>query len=95
MPSVDIETSTDGRKKYVEPHERKNGPWEDYELSHAAESVEHAEKVKANPKFSAAVVKHVEQRAKKHAKTAQTLRHHMKRGSVSERQFEKAKAKNG
>jgi len=29
--------------EYKEPHERKDGPWEDHELEHAGRTIEHAE----------------------------------------------------
>jgi hypothetical protein len=76
--------------EYKEPHERKDGPWEDYELEHAGRTIDHAEKIKANPKLVEAVAKHHEKKAKMHHKLASGLKHHMARGLVSEKALAKA-----
>jgi hypothetical protein len=89
-------TSTETPKKYVEPHERKDGPWDDHELEYAGERLEHAEKIKANPKYVEAIAKHMEKKAAHHKKMAAHMRGHMKRGMVSDRAMHKfAEANSG
>lgn len=83
-------TSTDSPKKWVEPHERKNGPWEDYELDDMGRHMEMAEKIKGNPKLVEAVAAHHAKKAKHHQKIAGQMRHHMKSGLVSEKSLERA-----
>jgi hypothetical protein len=80
--------------EHKEPHERKDGPWEDHELDHAGHHLEKAEKIKANPKFVEAIAKHHEKKAKAHHKLASGLKHHMARGLVSETALEKASKSN-
>lgn len=83
-------TSTEepSSKKYREPHERKDGPWDEYELEDAGRHMEMAEKVKGNPKMAEAVAKHHEKKAKRHRKIAHEMRGHMARGMVSEKALE-------
>ena len=95
MPREDIETSTDEPRKYVPPHERKNGPWDSYELEDMGHHLERAEQIGKNPKLVEAIAKHQEKKAATHRKMAGKMRGHMKRGLVSDRQYEKAKAKHG
>jgi hypothetical protein len=96
MPRVEIMTSTETPKKYVEPHERKDGPWDEYELEDAGRHMEVAEKIKANPKMVEAVAKHHEKKAKRHKKIASGMRHHMSRGLVSDKAMHKfAEANSG
>jgi hypothetical protein len=89
MPGVAIMTSTETPRKYREPHERKDGPWEDYELDDAGRHMEMADKIKGNPKLVEAVAKHHEAKAKRHKKIAAGMRHHMGRGMVSEKALHK------
>jgi hypothetical protein len=87
MPGVAIMTANESpsSKKYREPHERTDGPWDDYELEDAGRHLEATDKIKTNPKFVEAIAKHHEKRAKKHHKIASEMRHHMKAGHVSEK----------
>lgn len=94
MPHAEIMSADSGPHKYVEPHERKDGPWDEYELDDAGRHIEHAEKVKANPKMMAAIAKHHEKRAKRHHAIARTMKPHMNRGLVSEKALEKASKSN-
>ena len=106
MPSVPIDSNINasgkldkadamhgGQMKYVAPHERKDGPWDDYELDEMGHHVERAEKIKGNPKLMAAMAKHQEKRAKKHSHMAKMMRPAMARGLVSETQATKASMK--
>ena len=76
--------------EYVEPHERKDGPWEEHELDHAGRHLERAEQIKDNPKFMGAIAKHHEAKAKHHREIATEMKHHMRRGLVSESAAKKA-----
>ena len=86
MPHAEIMSANDSREpiKYTPPHERKGGPWEDYELEDAGHTMERAAQIHSNPKFVEAIAKHHEKKAKKHRKLADGMREHMKRGLVSE-----------
>lgn len=88
MPHVEITSAQDG--KYVHPHERKAGPWDDYELRECGNCLERAEQIKANPKLVEAIAKHHESKAKEHRKLAEGMKVHMKRGMVSEKAMDKA-----
>jgi hypothetical protein len=91
---LDMDRAEKMHGAWTEPHERKDGPWEDHELEHAGHHLEKAEKIKANPKFVEAIAKHHEKKAKAHHKLASSLKHHMARGLVSEKALEKASANN-
>ena len=83
MPKVQIEsayTPHPGAEKaeamhdkYTPPHERKNGPWQDYELDDMGRHVEMADKVKSNPKLMAAMAEHHHKKAKKHSDMAKMM----------------------
>ncbi len=94
MPSAAIKSANSGNEKYTPPHERKNGPWDEYELMDAGRDLERAERVKSNPKFMEAIAKHHEKKAAEHRKLADGMKQHMKRGLVSEKQLEKASKSN-
>ena len=94
MPKAEITSANSGPEKYVPPHERKDGPWDEYELMDAGRDLERAEKVKANPKFMEAIAKHHEKKAAEHRKLADGMKAHMKRGLVSEEAMKKAARKN-
>lgn len=81
-------------ERYKPPHERPNGPWDEYELDDAGRHIERAEQVKANPKLMEAVAKHHEKKAKHHHKIAAGLKSAMSRGLVSETAATKASIKN-
>jgi hypothetical protein len=89
MPKAEI-TSADSGGKYTPPHERKDGPWDEYDLEEGARHMERAEQVKDNPKYVEAIAKHHEKKAKHHKKLAEGMKGHMKRGLVSEAALEKA-----
>jgi hypothetical protein len=93
MPRVEIESANSG--KYQAPHERQNGPWEDWELEDAGRHLEHAEKIRANPKMAEALAKHHEKKAKEHSKLAHHARHLRKSGHVSDTALKKAADKRG
>jgi hypothetical protein len=95
MPKVEIMTGTASPGKYVEPHERKDGPWDEYELEDAGRHIERADKIRSNPKMMEAVAKHHEKKAKRHRAIAGEMRHHMNAGHVSEKAMERAAAKRG
>lgn len=73
-----------GPSKYVEPHERASGPWDDYELDDAARHIEGANRVAKNGKFAEAVAKHMEKKAARHKESARHARHLAKHGLISE-----------
>jgi hypothetical protein len=81
--------------EYVEPHERKDGPWEEHELENAGRHLEHAENIKENPKFVEAIAKHHEAKAKHHRELATEMKHYLKRGLVSEEALKKAFDRHG
>jgi hypothetical protein len=80
--------------EYKEPHEREHGPWHDWELMDAGRTLEHGEKIKGNHKFMEAIAKHHEEKAKHHRELSTEMKHHMRRGLVSEKALEKASRSN-
>jgi hypothetical protein len=94
MPSVAITSANSGKGgdagPYKAPHERKDGPWDEYELEDGGRTMERAEAIKSNPKFVEAVAAHHEKKAKHHRKLAKGMKGHMKRGLVSEKALAKA-----
>lgn len=90
MPRAAIESSTQTPSKYREPHERSNGPWQDYELDEGGRHLERAEKIKANGKYVEAIAKHHEKQAKMHHGLAHKARGLRKSGAISEMALEKA-----
>lgn len=88
MPKAEIMSANSGKGgeagPYVPAHERKSGPWDEYELEDAGRTMERAEEIRGNPKFVEAVAAHHEKKAKRHKKLAGEMRGHMKRGLVSE-----------
>jgi hypothetical protein len=97
MPSVAITSANSGEGgkagPYVEPHKRKDGPWDEYDLEDAGRHLERAEQIKSNPKFVEAIAAHHEKKAKRHKKLAGEMRGHMKRGLVSEKALAKVSEK--
>ena len=89
MPKAEIESAA-SPSKYVPPHERKDGPWDSYELEDCGRHCEMADKIRDNPKLMEAMAKHHEKRAAEHHKIARSMKPHMKRGMVSEAALEKA-----
>ena len=81
--------------KYVAPHERKSGPWAEYDLEDAGRTMEMADKIRGNPKFVEAVAKHHEKKAKHHRKMADGMRSAMQRGLVSEKAMTTSLEKTG
>jgi hypothetical protein len=98
MPRVAITSANSGEGgkagPYVQPHKRKDGPWDEYDLEDAGRAMERAEEISGNPKFVEAIAKHHEKKAKHHRKLAQGMKGHMKRGLVSEKALEKASESN-
>ena len=94
MPSTAIVSANSGKGgeagPYKAPHERMNGPFDDYELEDAGRTMERADQIRGNPKLVEAVAKHHEKKAKHHRKMAEAMKPHMKRGLVSEKALEKA-----
>lgn len=95
MPSTTLESSTDSPGKYVEPHERANGPWKDHELADAARSVHHVHKIAKNKKFMGAIKKHMESEAEEKHQSARQIDMLARSGKISEKQLEHLKAKRG
>lgn len=93
MPRAAIESSTATPEKYREPHERKEGPWDDYELDEGGRHLERAEKIKANGKYVEAIAKHHEKKASTHRNLAHQARHLRKSGMISDKALEKASNK--
>ncbi len=94
MPNAAITSANDEPERHKPMHERKNGPWDEWELDDAGRHIEKAEQIKANPKLVAAVAKHHEKKAAKHHKIAAGMKDSMKRGLVSETALTKASIKN-
>ncbi len=95
MPKAEIMSANDSREpvKWAPPHERKNGPWDEYDLEDAGRTMERADKIRGNSKFVDAIAKHHERKSKKHRDLADKLKGHMKRGLVSEKAAAKASEK--
>lgn len=98
MPKSDIQTSTDSPakpSKYVEAHERANGPWDDYELREAARSVHHVHKIAKNKKFMEAIKKHMEAEAEEKHESARQMEMLARSGKISDKAMAAAKARRG
>lgn len=97
MPSTAIVSANSGEGgkdgPYKVPHERMNGPFEDYELEDAGRTMERADQIRGNPKLVEAVAKHHKKKAKHHQQMAEAMKPHMKRGLVSEKAAAKASEK--
>lgn len=91
MPRAAIESST--ATPYREPHERKDGPWQDHELEEGGRHLERAEKIKGNGKYVEAIAKHHEGRAKTHRKLAHQARHLRGQGMISDKALARAAEK--
>lgn len=95
MPSAAIESTYSDKddpayaERRKEPHERKNGPWDDYELAEGARHIDHAEKIKGNKKFAEAIAKHAQGRAEEHERVAEHAKRLAKSGHISEKQMAK------
>ena len=72
-------------------YERENGPWDEWELSNAAEHLELADKLSGNPKFLEAIRKHSEKKAAEHQHVADHAARLAKSGKISEKQLAKMK----
>lgn len=96
MPRVAITSANSGKGghagPYVPAHERKDGPWDEYDLEDAGRTMERADQIRGNPKMMEAVAKHHKKKAKHHQHLAEAMAPHMKRGLVSEKALEKAAA---
>ncbi len=92
MPKAEI-TSANSGDSYKEPHERKSGPWDEWEMDDAGRTMERADKIRGNSKFVEAIAKHHEKKAAHHRKLAEGMKHHMRRGLVSEKAAAKASEK--
>lgn len=90
MPRAAIESSTATPERHKEPHERPNGPWEEWELEDGGRTMEHADRVKGNPKYVEAIAKHHEKKAKLHHGLAMKARHLRKSGAISDKALERA-----
>jgi hypothetical protein len=88
MPRAAIESST--ATPYREPHERKDGPWQDYELEEGGRHLERAEQIKGNGKYVEAIAKHHEKKAKMHRGLAHKARHLRGAGMISDKALERA-----
>lgn len=99
MPKVEITSANSGKGgeagPYTPPHERKSGPYDDYELEDGGRTLERASQIQSNPAYVEAIAKHHEKKAKHHHKMAESMKPHMKRGLVSESAMKKASAKAG
>jgi hypothetical protein len=90
MPRTAIETSTATPEQHKPPHERPSGPWDDWETEDAGQTLERAEKIKANGKFVEHIAKHHEAKAKLHHGLAHKARYMRKSGAISDRALERA-----
>ena len=79
-------------ERYVDPHERPNGPWDDHELRSAAEHVHHVHQISKNKKFMQAIKAHMEEEAEEKHESARQMDMLAKSGRVSSAQLEKMKA---
>ena len=100
MPKAEIMSANSGEGgtaagPYTPAHERKNGPWDEYEMDDAGRTVERADQIRGNPKMMEAMAAHHKKKAKHHRKMAESMRGPMKRGLVSEKAFEKASKSRG
>ena len=93
MPRTPNSAATPEKGKYVEPHERPNGPWDDYELSEAASHVHHVHKIAKNKKFMEAIKAHMEEEAEEKHESVRQMDMLAKSGRVSSAQLEKMKSR--
>lgn len=80
-------------KPCKEPHERKSGPWDDWELSDAAHYLRRAGEIIKNKKFLAAIKKHAETKAEEHQEIAHKAGLLAKMGRISPRAMAKLEAR--
>ena len=73
MPRPPNSAATPEKDRHVEPHERPNGPWDDYELSDAARHVHHVHQISKNLKFMEAIKKHMEKEAEEKHESARQM----------------------
>ena len=76
-----------------EPHERADGPWDEYELADGARHLAQAHKISGNKKFAEAIKKHAEAKAAEHHAVADHASRLAKGGHISEKQMEKMKGR--
>lgn len=95
MPRAAIASSTGTPNDRKEAHERKDGPWDEWELEEGGRHLERADKIKGNAKYVEAIAKHHESKAKHHRKLAHEARHLRGRGMISEKAMAKASEKRG
>lgn len=88
MPHAEI-TSANSGHGYKEPHERKTGPWNDWELADGAHHLRRAGQIIGNKKFLDAIKEHAEQRADEHREMAHHIAHLAKSGRISAKAMEK------
>lgn len=94
MPNAAIESANDSERR-KEPHERKDGPWDDYELADGARHISHAEKIKGNPKYAAAIAKHAQGKADEHQQMAHHAKQLAKSGHISAKAMAKTRERMG
>ena len=91
MPHAEIpESGLDMDKK-----EKMHGQFPSYVLEEAGQTLSRADAIKKDPKLMAAAAEHHAHRAEEHKKMSREMKHHMKRGLVSEEALKKAADKHG
>jgi len=92
MPSVSI-TSANNAGKYKPPHERSEGPWEDYELDDGMRHLDMASKIVGNKKYVEAIKRHGEKKAHETKQIAHRASMLARAGQISSKQMEKIGSK--
>ena len=77
----------------VDRKEKMHGQFPSYVLEEAGQTLSRADAIKSDPKLMAAAAEHHAAKAEHHKALSRMMKHHLKRGLVSEKQLEKAAGK--
>ena len=77
----------------VDRKEKMHGQFPSYVLEDAGQTLSRADAIKSDPKLMAAAAEHHAAKAEHHKGLSKMMKHHLKRGLVSEKQLDKAAGK--
>ena len=91
MPEGESATNKSGID--IDRKEKMHGQFPSYVLEDAGQTLSRADAIKSDPKLMAAAAEHHAAEAEHHKALSRMMKHHLKRGLVSEKQLEKAAGK--
>ena len=91
MPEGESATNKSGID--IDRKEKMHGQFPSYVLEEAGQTLSRADAIKSDPKLMAAAAEHHASKAEHHKGLSKMMRHHLKRGLVSEKQLDKAAGK--